>query len=125
MNIISPKTHSYLDYVVAAILIGIPWVFGFTMNGPEMWIPVIIGLTTLTYSIFTRFKEEHFGIISLRVHIVFDVILGIFLAISPWITHFSEISAIPHLVAGMLICAIALLTKIPSKPDPSKGGSLE
>lgn len=113
MNFISPKTHSYLDYGIAAILIGIPWIFGFTMNGPEMWIPVIIGLTTLTYSIFTRFKEEHFGIIALRAHVIFDMILGIFLAISPWITKFSESSAIPHLVVGILICVIALLTDVP------------
>ncbi|WPR75981.1 SPW repeat protein [Algoriphagus sp. NG3] len=125
MKLISPKIHAYLDYGIAAILIGIPWIFGFTMNGPEIWIPVIIGLITLTYSIFTRFKEEHFGIIPLRIHVISDVILGIFLAISPWITDFSKTSAIPHLVMGVLICAIALLTDIPPKPRQAKGRNLE
>ncbi|MCE7054679.1 SPW repeat protein [Algoriphagus sp. AGSA1] len=125
MNLISPKIHAYLDYSIAAILIGIPWIFGFTMNGPEMWIPVIIGLITLTYSIFTRFKEEHFGIIPLRVHVISDVILGAFLASSPWIAGFTKTSAIPHLVMGVLICAIAVLTDVPQKSDEEKGKKLE
>ncbi|MDR7127855.1 hypothetical protein J2X69_000183 [Algoriphagus sp. 4150] len=95
MKFISPKIHAYLDYLVASILIFAPWIFGFTMRGPETWIPFLVGLTTLTYSIFTRFKDEHFGIISLRIHVVLDIILGIFLCLSPWIANFSEIPAIP------------------------------
>tara|TARA_R110002020_G_scaffold254617_1_gene468344 strand:+ start:25852 stop:26214 length:363 start_codon:yes stop_codon:yes gene_type:complete len=120
MKIISPRIHAYLDYIVAALLIFTPWIFAFPMKGPEVWTPLLVGLTILTYSILTRFKNEHFGIISLKTHLIFDVLLGIVLALSPLFFEFTHISPIPQIAIGVIICVIALLTSMPPNKDVTK-----
>ncbi len=44
MRFISTRTHSVLDYVVGALLIGVPYILGFADGTAAQWVPQVLGL---------------------------------------------------------------------------------
>ena len=83
MRIISTKTHGYLDYIVGIVLIAAPWIFTFDNNGPGTWIPVIAGILIVIYSLVTDHEDGASPLISLRIHLLLDFIIGFFTGMSP------------------------------------------
>tara|TARA_R110002020_G_scaffold295511_6_gene511146 strand:- start:1535 stop:1909 length:375 start_codon:yes stop_codon:yes gene_type:complete len=110
MKIISPKIHAYIDYLIAALLIFFHWIFGYEVKEADSWIPLITGLVFITYSILTRFRNEHFGIISLKTHLILDALLGAVLIITPWLGEFSGRPPYIQSFLGLVILIIAAMT---------------
>jgi len=104
------KTHGYLDYLVAVLLIVAPWLFGFNQQGMETWVPITLGVVTLIYSLLTNYELGVARVIPFRVHLAIDVLSGIFLATSPWIFNFADYVYVPHLVVGILEILVATFT---------------
>src|SRR5690606_27731156 len=98
MKIIDRKTHGYLDYLVGVLLIAAPWLFGFYEGGSESWVPIILGIGTIIYSLITDYELGLAKIIPMRVHLNIDMVAGILLALSPWLFGFSDIIIWPHLL---------------------------
>ena len=111
MRFIETKTHGYIDYIVAVLLIAAPWLFGFADGGAETWVPVILGAGVIVYSLITDYELGATPQISMRTHLTLDLLGGILLAVSPWLFGFSEIVWVPHLVVGLLEIGAALMTK--------------
>src|SRR4051812_44352620 len=82
---ISSRTHGILDYVVGAILILSPKIFGFDTGGPESRVPMILGAATIVYSLFTRYPLGLFKVLPFRFHLGLDALSGLLLAASPWL----------------------------------------
>lgn len=110
MKIISSKIHGVLDYLVGVILIISPWLLNFATGGPEMWIPIILGISTLIYSVITRYELGVLKIISFKTHLMIDALSGIFLAASPWLFGFADKVYLPHLLFGLLELIVVSLT---------------
>jgi hypothetical protein len=113
MRVINTRVHGVLDYLVALILIGAPWIFGFMQNGAETWVPVALGLSAIVYSLLTNYELGAARVLSMKTHLGLDIASGILLALSPWIFGFSDYVFVPHLVLGVLEIGAALMT------DPS------
>jgi len=111
MRVIGTKTHGYLDYIVGLLLIAAPWILDFDRGGAETWVPVIIGIATILYSLFTDYEMGASPAISMRTHLTLDLIGGILLAVSPWLFGFADFVWAPHLVVGLFEIVISLLTK--------------
>ena len=111
MKLISTKTHGYLDYIMGVLLIAAPWIFDFARNGAETWIPVILGIATILYSLLTNYELGAFRMISMRTHLALDVVGGIFLAVSPWLFGFADYVWQPHLILGILEMGAVLMTR--------------
>lgn len=126
--IISTRIHGILDYVVAAIFIVLPWIVGFSnyMYGP--WIMMIVGVLNIIYSVMTRYELGYTGLISMRTHLLFDLILGAFLLSSPWLLNFEHRLISPHIIGGSVMIITSLCTQVNAgkKPDtklyPDNGG---
>jgi hypothetical protein len=56
MRFIPTKTHGYLDYIMAVVLIAAPWILGFNRGGAETWVPVILGAGVIVYSLLTTMR---------------------------------------------------------------------
>jgi hypothetical protein len=110
MKIISRKVHGYLDYIVAVLLISAPWIFNFYMGGAETWVPVILGISTIIYSLMTDYELGAIKIIPMNVHLIIDAIAGILLIASPWIFNFNEYITTPHIIAGVMELLIVSMT---------------
>ncbi|KAA2239938.1 hypothetical protein F0L74_27530 [Chitinophaga agrisoli] len=110
MSVIGTKTHGYLDYIVGVLLIAAPWVLNFDRGGIETWLPVILGASTILYSLLTDYELGLARVISMRVHLTLDFISGALLAVSPWLFGFEDYVWAPHLIVGLIELGVALLT---------------
>ena len=107
---LSTRIHGYLDYLLGAILIGAPWLLGFSRGGAETWVPVAVGAGAIAYSLFTDYELGVVRRIQMPVHLWLDGIAGVLLAASPWLFAFVEMVRVPHLVLGVLEIGAALVT---------------
>lgn len=110
MKIIDRKTHGYLDYLVGLLLIVSPWLFRFYEGGSESWVPILLGIGTIIYSMITDYELGITGVIPMKAHLTIDLISGIFLAASPWLFGFSDRIFWPHLVVGIIEILVTLMT---------------
>ncbi|MBA3900823.1 MAG: SPW repeat protein [Bacteroidetes bacterium] len=112
MEIISSKTHGYLDYVVALLITASPKIFNFEDKGKAAkYIPIFIGTGALIYGMLTKYKPGLVKAIPMDVHLLLDEISGVFMAASPWLFGFSNKVKVPHLVMGLVEIGAALITK--------------
>lgn len=115
MKILTTKIHGVLDYAVSIILILTPLMFGFAESGNASFlIPRILGVAIVILGLLTKYEFGLIKIIFMKAHIAADYVIGIFLALSPWLFGFSKESVniwVPHLVIGLLIFGITLVTQ--------------
>lgn len=110
MKIISTRVHGIMDYSMGLLLIAAPWIFNFASGGAETWIPVILGIGAIIYSLMTNYEYGAANIISMKSHLWIDGIAGLFLALSPWLFGFAAVVYLPHLILGLLEMGAALMT---------------
>jgi|SRR5690554_4041934 len=121
VRVIPAYVHGVLDYIVGLALLLAPNIFGFT-DGPDaaVWIPRILGIVVLGMAILTDYRVGLLRVIPMSVHLMIDYIAGIFLAVSPFVFGFSDEDAnvwLPHLVVGIAIFLLTLLTRTDTEPD--------
>ena len=118
MRFVPTRVHGVVDWIMAPLLIALPWIFGFAQGGVEMWVPVALGIVGL---IVTFFTDHEFGIvrkIPMIGHLWVDGLSGLLLAASPWLFGFSDFVWIPHLVLGLTEFAAALITRTEPSHTP-------
>ena len=98
---ISSQVHAVIDYVVGALLIVAPYLFGFANGGPEHLVPVILGAGTIVYSLITRYELSVAKIIPYKAHLGIDAVAGLLLLASPWLFGFTDSVWWPHVVVGI------------------------
>jgi hypothetical protein len=111
MRFISTKMHGVLDYVVGVLLIAAPWLFNFNDGTAAQWVPVIIGLAVILMSVMTNYEAGMMKTIPMSTHLTMDVVVGIFLAASPWLFGFADQVYLPHLIVGLLSIGTGLCTE--------------
>jgi hypothetical protein len=111
MKFISTRAHGFLDYTVGILLILAPFLFNFDNGGAAQLVPIVVGLLILLMAVFTNYEAGIIKKIPMSFHLTMDVILGIFLAISPWIFGFDNIVYLPHLLVGLFAIMTGLFTQ--------------
>lgn len=120
MRFINTRIHGFLDFSMGFFLIISPWIFGFANGGAAQWVPIILGLGVIVYSLITDYELGLMKIISMKAHLGIDLAGGFFLAASPWIFGFANEVYLPHLILGLLEIGASLMTKThPSYPETS------
>lgn len=110
MGYISTRMHGMADYGVGALLIIAPYLFGFATGGIEQWLPMLLGLAVIVYSMLTRYEWGLLPIIRMPVHLGLDIGGGVLLAVSPWLFGFADVVWIPHLAVGLIEIGTAAAT---------------
>ena len=110
MGLISSKTHGVLDFTVGISLIVIPLVAADAIGPPEVYTAVILGTITCLYSVLTNYELGRFRILSMRTHLMLDVLSGLLLAASPWLFNFYDRIYLPHLLVGIMEIVVVLLS---------------
>lgn len=117
IRFISTAVHGVMDYVMGLLLIVAPWLMNWS-DGPETWVPVILGACVILYSLMTRYECGVIGLLPMSTHLTLDVMGGILLAASPWLFGFAEQVWLPHLVLGILEIGAGLMTQTVPKRGP-------
>ena len=110
---ITTRMHGILDYIVGLALIATPWLFGF-VNFEEFeaatLVPVIVGSVIIVMSLITSYELSLAKLIPMRVHLILDFMIAVFLFVSPWVLNFADYVFLPHVLAGVLIVGVFLAT---------------
>lgn len=112
MRFLSTRAHGILDYIIGAVLIAAPFLFGFATGGAEMWVPILLGAVILVQALMTDYELGVYPAMPMSTHLTIDIILGLVLAVSPWLFAFSDQVWIPHLAVGILMIGTGLVTKL-------------
>jgi cellulose synthase/poly-beta-1,6-N-acetylglucosamine synthase-like glycosyltransferase len=110
MDLISTKMHGMLDYIVSLFLISCPWLFAFARGGVETFATVIIAVATIIYSLFTNYELGLLKVISMRIHLLLDLVSAFALAFSPWIFGFSDQVWVPHVIIAVLELVVVAMS---------------
>ncbi|MRR30530.1 hypothetical protein EG834_09460, partial [bacterium] len=110
MRFIPTRTHGVLDYIMGLLLIAVPWLLDFARGGAETWVPVILGVGVLVYSLLTHYELGVVRLIPMPTHLLLNLVGGAFLAVSPWLFGFADYVWAPHLIFGLLEVGAALMT---------------
>jgi hypothetical protein len=115
MKFISPRVHTIIGFIVGVALLLAPNIFGFSdVGGAAVAIPRIIGIIVILSELTVQGSFSGMGKIPMKAHIATDVVMGLFLAVSPWLFGFSDKGTnawVPHLVVGILMMGYALATR--------------
>jgi hypothetical protein len=105
------RIHGILDYLLGAALIGSPWLLGFAAGGAESWVPVAAGALIIVYSLGTDYELGVVRWIGMPIHLYLDGLIGVVLAVSPWLLGFDTLVWIPHVAAGAIAVVAAAVTE--------------
>lgn len=111
MRFIPTRMHGMLDYLMGVLLIAAPWLFDFSQGGAETWIPVILGVGAIVYSLFTDYELGVVRRIPMPTHLTLDFASGLLLAASPWLFGFADVVYVPHLVLGLVEMGASITTQ--------------
>jgi len=100
MKMINTTAHGAMDYLMGAFLIGAPWLFNFYRGGYESSVPMMVGIATILYSLITDYELGLGKAISMRTHLILDVVAAVFLMASPWLFGFYHSVYLPHVIVG-------------------------
>lgn len=115
MRFISTKAHTVIGLVVGAALLIAPWLFGFSDNSAATNSAIWVGVVVLLSELVSTSPYSILKLVPMKAHVVMDVLVGVFLLLTPWLFSFMDSAAnnqwLPHVVVGVLIAGYALLTR--------------
>jgi hypothetical protein len=120
MKILSTKAHGILDYLMGALMVASPRIFHLGRSGAETWLPILLGAGMILYSLFTKYEFGVSRSINMKSHLKLDIISGLFLAISPWLFDFNDFAYRPHLLLGLALVVVALVTESSPRRSPRR-----
>ena len=115
MKLLSTRTHTIIGIVVGLALLAAPWLFGFAdEGGAAVMVPIYVGIFILLSELTTTSSLSPLKIVPMKIHIMLDVVTGLFLLASPWLFGFADLEAnawVPHVIVGILVAGYALVTR--------------
>lgn len=111
MRMVGTRIHGLLDYLMGIGLIGVPLLLNLATDGVETWVPALLGVVIIGYSLFTNYELGVWKVLSIRTHLRLDLVAGILLCLSPWIFGFSHLVWTPHFLLGIMLICISIVSK--------------
>ena len=118
MKMIPTKIHARLDYLVGCMLLILPGITGLDVNRPAGVVPMLLGLLIIAYSLLTKYELGLKRIIPLKTHLIIDFFAGSLLAASPWIFDFAATTFRPHLIIGIFIIIVSVISSSVMPEEP-------
>jgi hypothetical protein len=115
MRFLSTKVHGAIDYIVGLALILAPMIFSFQdIGGAAVYVPIILGVSLIVYSMLTRYEWGVFKLISMYYHMVLDVVVAVLLILSPFLFGFVNEAPkawLPHVLVGIVFVTVILFSE--------------
>jgi hypothetical protein len=113
---ISIRTHNILDYVLGAVLVLCPWVFGFADIVDARNVFLVLGFGLIGYSLFTDYRYSVARVIPLGLHMAFDVAAGIAIMMAPAVLGYRSYLTggqyALHFALGLGAIALVAMTRV-------------
>ena len=107
---IPPRIHGIIDYLVAVLLLAAPYLFGFSDGGPAQMVPTVLAVAIVVMSLLTRYQLSLAKVIPYPIHLGLDLLIGLVLAVSPWLFGFADRIWWPHVLVGVVSFLVVALS---------------
>lgn len=107
---LSSRAHGFFDVVFAIALAVVGFVVGGGLASPAGWVPIAVAVGVLLNLALTDYELGLAKSFDIGIHLWIDGVLGLLLALSPWLLSFDQTAWLPHVVAGIVLIAVALVT---------------
>ncbi len=109
------RIHNLLDYLIGALLIVTPWLFGFPEIQAARTLFLISGIGLIGYSVLTNYYYSVARVIPLGTHMTLDTVLGLFMILSPALFGYreslSETQYAVHIALGIGLVGFVAVTR--------------
>jgi hypothetical protein len=113
MRFLSVKAHTVIGLIIGVLLLFAPSLLGFIDNTAATTVAQLVGIFIILSELITTSPFSLLRLVPMRAHLILDYIIGVFLAISPWLFGFANAPSntwVPHLIVGILVVGYALVT---------------
>jgi hypothetical protein len=117
MQKINRRFHAVVDYLTGTFLLAAPWALQFNVSTAGTTVCVFAGVVLLIVSMMTDYEGGLAYHVPMAMHLNLEILLGIFLALSPWLLEFSRQVYMPHLIIGLLLVTAGFFTVRTSLSD--------
>lgn len=111
----SLRAHNILDYLLGAIFILAPWIFGMTEITTARYLFVLSGSAILLYSLLTNYYYSLIRKVPLGVHMTLDSIIGVIMILSPALFGYRDLlndaQYAIHMLLGIVTLSLVALTR--------------
>ncbi len=107
---LSRKTHAMLDYGSAILLFAAPWLFHFADVDAARTLCIVAAILILAMSLMTDYEASLVKLIPMKIHLMADVLLGLFFIVSPWLLNFSDETYLFHVAMGVVALFAGVFT---------------
>lgn len=112
MKLITKQIHAYLDYPVALGLMGLPFLLGLGSSNPLAFqLSVATGIAALLLTILTDHQTGLIRVVSYRIHLIVDFLVGVVFVLAPFIFSFEGLDALFYWVIGATVLFVVGLHK--------------
>lgn len=112
MKFVTKKMHAFIDYPVAIALISLPFILSLGETNPiAFYASVITGVAALLLTLITDHETGVIKIISYKLHLIVDFMVGLTFVLLPFIFGFKGIDLIYYLVNGLAVLTVVGLHK--------------
>ncbi|QDI77648.1 MULTISPECIES: SPW repeat domain-containing protein [Leisingera] len=120
LRFVTRTIHAYLDYPVAAALMGLPFLLGLGESNPlALWLSVATGIAAFVLTLLT---DHHLGLVRVlpyKLHLTVDLIVGLAFLAAPFIFGFAGLDSAFYLLNGAAVVAVISL----SAPEEAEAAS--
>ena len=109
-KLITKSIHAYLDYPVAVGLMVMPSILGLGESHPyAFWLSMITGIAAFILTLLTDHHLGVFRVISYKLHLTVDFMVGLVFLAAPFLLGFSGIDAIYYwVIAGTVLTVVTM-----------------
>ncbi len=112
MKFVTKQIHAYLDYPVAIALIGLPFLLSLGSSNPLAFqLSVITGIAAFILTVLTDHQLGLFKVISYKMHLIVDFLVGITFILAPFIFAFEGLDAYFYWLNGVAILFVVGMHK--------------
>jgi hypothetical protein len=107
---LSTRLHGMMDYALGVILIGVGSTMAGGIGGTPGMVLAVTGVIAIVNALITNFELGVLKKIHIPTHLWLDGIVGLAVALSPWLLSFDRDVWLPHVLVGALIMVAAFFT---------------
>ena len=110
MRLINTKAHALYDYAIGLVLIFSPLILDYQTDPFPQRVMMAAAFCIWMTTLMSRFEYAALPILTLPLHFTIDILIGVALAVSPWVFGFSDELFKPHLIIGISLIAVSLIS---------------
>lgn len=118
MKFITKQIHAFLDYPVAIALMGLPFLLGLGSSNPlALQLSVGTGIAAFILTLLTDHQLGLIRVISYKLHLLVDFIVGLTFVLAPFIFSFEGLDAYYYWINGAAVLSVVSMHQ-PAVEEP-------